>query len=177
MTPASGNEHDAAEGERPPAPPPPCRHEKALATMLIVAVLGAVLFPIAQNWSDRPRDNFPLSYYPMFTNSRTNEYTVTHLVGIDHRGEERILPYWLAGRGGFNQVRKQIRKWVRNGEATRLGLVVAGRVAQRDDDYFREVVAVEVVTGVYRLDDYFLGSTGPVRREVHARVAVENARR
>jgi hypothetical protein len=118
-----------------------------------------------------------LSYYPMFTDSRTNEYTVTHLVGIDHRGKERILPYWLAGRGGFNQVRRQIRKWVRNGEATRLGLVVAWRVAQRDDGFFREVVAVEVVTGVYRLDAYFLGNTEPVRREVHARVAVESARR
>ncbi|MGH8018982.1 MAG: hypothetical protein ACREIA_11940 [Opitutaceae bacterium] len=138
-------------------------------------MLGAVLAPVAQNWSDDPRDDFPLSYYPMFISGRDNERDITHLIGIDAQGGEHILPFRLAGPGGFNQVRKQIRKGVHMGGASDLVRQVAER-ASRNEAY-NDLVAVEVVTGVYRLDDYFEGHIEPVRRRVHARTLMEDARR
>jgi len=57
--------------------------ERNLAVAVSVALVAAVLGPLRQQGRVRPRDGFPLSYYPMFSARRTGQLAVTHLVGVD----------------------------------------------------------------------------------------------
>jgi hypothetical protein len=141
--------------------------EKAYAAVVSVLTVGAVLWPLARNWSREPEDGFPLSHYPMFSARRPKEAVVNYLVGLDARGGRRLLPYTLAGTGGLNQVRRQINRAVREGRAEALCRSVASAVAERNDE-FGEVAIVQVVTGRYRLVGYFAGEKEPVSEKVRA---------
>lgn len=149
--------------------------EKWLAGGFSLALIGAVLWPVVQNWRRRPRDNFPLSYYPMFSAKRSQRVRVTYLVGHDAHGQRRIISYKLAGPGGMNQVRRQIRRIVRQGRADQLCRAVAGRIAHAQAGPWADLVTVQVVTGTYRLDDYFSGKQSPLSEVVHAEHAVKGA--
>jgi hypothetical protein len=144
---------------------------KAAAGGLSLLTVGAVLWPVARNWRGKPRDGFPLSHYPMFSAKRAEVVRVNHLVGLDERGERRLLPYRYAGAGGMNQVRRQINKRVREGSADGLCRVVAARVAL--EETLADVTTVQVVTGRYRLADYFSGRREPVSERVRASRPVE----
>jgi hypothetical protein len=87
-------------------------------------------------------------------------------VGVGARGERQLLPHTYAGTGGLNQARQQINKIVRGGKAD-----------QEDEKRFAGVVTVQVVTGRYRLSDYFTGKRKPVRELVNASCPVERNRR
>ena len=142
--------------------------EKGFAGVFSALVVGAVLLPVVQNWRERPKDGFPLSYYPMFSLKRSDSTTVRYLVGLDAHGERHLLPHTYAGTGGLNQVRRQINKVVRGGKAGTLCRLVAARVAQRDEERFAGVVTVQVVVGRYRLTDYFAERRGSVWERMDA---------
>jgi hypothetical protein len=146
---------------------------KGFAGGLSVLTIGAVLSPIVQNWREEPRDGFPLSYYPMFSAKRSKTASVTYLVGLYAQGGRRLLPYVYAGTGGLNQVRRQINRAVREGRADKLGQIVAGKVALVGEEPFAAVVTVQVVTGKYRLADYFADKRDPISEFVHASCPVE----
>lgn len=142
------------------------RRNRAGAASLVL--LGAVLAPVRQHWRATPGDGFPLSSYPMFTARRAATGTVTHLVGLDRAGQRRLLPSSVAGPGRLNQVRRQLWRAVRSGRAAEACRAVADRLAQHPGARFADVVEVRVVTGTYRLDDYFAGRTEPVAERVDA---------
>jgi hypothetical protein len=151
---------------------------KWLAGLLGVVLVGAVLSPIAENWRREPEDGFPLSYYPMFTAERGETSSVTHLVGVDGRGNQAPLPYTFAGTGGLNQVRRQISRIVSRGGADTLCRTVASRVARADRPPFDELVTVRIVTATHDLDDYFTGrNKGAVAERVRAECRVGRERR
>ncbi len=146
---------------------------KWFAAGLSVALLCAVLLPLKENWSAKPQDSFPLSHFPMFTDRRGETYEVTYLVGLDASGNQRKIRHTYAGTGGFNQVRRQIRKTVRKGGAADLCQSVAARVARVKRGELAEVNQVRVVTGEYRLNAFFAGDKTPVAEETHAVCNVE----
>lgn len=146
---------------------------KSFAAALSAVVIGAVLWPIVENWRKEPRDSFPLSYYPMFSLKRQDATTVCFLAGVDGRGERHLLPHTYAGTGGLNQVRRQINKIVRGGKADTLCKVVAAKVAEEDEERFADVVAVQIITGRYRFADFFAGNRTPVREKINAACPVE----
>jgi hypothetical protein len=135
-----------------------------LAGGFSLGLLGAVLWPIAQNWRATPRDDFPLSYYPMFSARRGKSAAVTHLLGLDAAGRRVPIAYALIGPGGFNQVRRQVRARVERGEAALLCAEVAPRAWQAHP----ELVTLQVVTGSYRLHRFFAGDRRPRAEELHA---------
>jgi hypothetical protein len=137
-----------------------------LAGGFSLGLLGAVLWPIAQNWRPEPHDDFPLSYYPMFSRRRGKRASVTHLIGLDAEGRRILIAYRLIGPGGFNQVRRQLRKVVARGGAAAL----CQKVAPRARAAHPEVVTLRVVTGTYTLDRFFRGDRAPRSEEVHAEV-------
>jgi hypothetical protein len=141
---------------------------KALAGLFSLLLIGGTLAPIAENWRDRPRDSFPFSYYPMFSQKRDGTYRVNYMVGLDAQGNRHLISYKLAGEGGFNQTRRQINKRVRKGQAARLCRSVAARVARADQPPYTEIVTVNVVTGSYRFADYFAGNKTPLSEHVRA---------
>lgn len=115
-----------------------------------------------------PQDSFPLSYYPMFSFKRKGDTKITYLVGFDSQGNRKKLPYQFAGQGGLNQVRKQIVKFVRKGQAEKLCKIVASKAALSTDTPDLELVSVQIVTGTFNLTDYFKGQTEPGSEKVHS---------
>ena len=150
---------------------------KTFAAGFSLLLAGATLAPIAEHLREKPRDNFPLSYYPMFTSRRGEVEEVVYIEGLDVRGEGRPLSYKLAGAGGLNQARRQIRRIVRDGWADSLCRAVAEKVARGGKRSLADVAEVRVVTGGYNLASYFSGeSKSPVSEVVHASARVERGR-
>ncbi len=150
---------------------------KMFASCFSLLLAGVTLSPLAEHRRETPRDNFPLSYYPMFTARRGKTEKVVYLEGVDARGEWRPIPYKYAGSGGLNQVRRQIRRVVRRGRAEELCRAVAAEVGGRVRGALADVVEVRVVTGEYHLGDYFTGrDKAPVSEVVHASARIERER-
>lgn len=138
---------------------------------------GAVLLPLRENLRDEPQDDFPLSYYPMFTANRGRYTIVNYFVGVDYDGGKRTLPVALTGTGGLNQVRRQINRAVREGRADEICAALARTVAASRTPELRDVESVLLVRGSYRLKRYFAGDTEPRREVVVASCAVERGDR
>jgi hypothetical protein len=151
---------------------------KRFAGVFSALMICAVLWPVQENWRAKPHDNFPLSYYPMFTAEREGKLKLTYMVGITAQGERLVIPYRYASKGGLNMVRKQIRKRVAQGGAAALAQSVAARLARKKRDHrLAGVVTVQIVTGRYRLAEYFAGNKTPLKEKVHASCAVERVER
>lgn len=125
------------------------------ATVFSLGLALLILSPVRENWQEKPKDNFPLSYYPMFTKNRGEVYKLHYLVGYDKRENRHLIPYTFAGTGGFNQVRRQINKRVSKGEGDKLAQKVAKRVAKSQSAPYSELVRIEVVQGRVHIDNYF----------------------
>ena len=139
-------------------------------------LLGAVLWPVRQNWRAQPCDGFPLSYYPMFSVRRRRRCKVTHVVGIRPGGERVVIPYRYAGLGGLNQVRRQLRRVALEGEPVEFCRAVATGIDRRRDPELAGLAAVELVTGSYDLEEFFRGDREPAARRVHGRHEIEGLR-
>jgi hypothetical protein len=131
-----------------------------------LGLLGAVLWPIVENWRETPRDDFPFSYYPMFSARRGKRASVIHLLGIDAAGRRVPIAHRMIGPGGFNQTRRQLRRIVQRGDAARL----CARVAPRVFRAYPKLVTLQVVTGTYKLNRFFKGDRQPHAELVHAEV-------
>ncbi len=66
--------------------------------------------------------------------------------------------YKLIASGGFNQARRQIRKTLRQERAQKFCDDVAKDVAT--DRRYEDIRDVQIVTGRFRVDDYFAGNKG-----------------
>jgi hypothetical protein len=146
---------------------------KGVAAGFSLLLVGAALWPIVENWREKPKDNFPLSYYPMFSAKRGKKETINYIIGYDAQGARHIVSYTYAGTGGMNQVRRQINTLVKRGEAERLCRDVAARLAAEREGPLAGVVTVQVISGTYRLSDYFSGNKQPVAEEILASAPVE----
>jgi hypothetical protein len=146
------------------------RHARITSLALSVAVLA----PVAQNWRAEPADGFPLSYYPMFSLKREATAPVTHLIGLDGSGHRTRLHARLSGLGGgMNQVRKQLTKAVKNGEAPQLCQYAARTVSRSADPDLARIREVRLITARYDLEGFFRGNTRGTDSKVHARCPVE----
>ncbi|MGQ0793375.1 MAG: hypothetical protein ACT4NX_04720 [Deltaproteobacteria bacterium] len=141
---------------------------KSAACLLSALAILAVLLPIVQNWKERPQDGFPLSYYPMFSAERSGGEKVVRITGYDSRGEQIVIHYGYAGTGGLNQVRRQIRKTVREGRAEELCVAVSRNLAASPKKHYARLETIQIVTSEYRFDDFFAGNKTPVSEKIHA---------
>lgn len=145
-----------------------------MAVVISVLAGAVVISPIVRNWQEKPRDSFPLSHFPMFSFEQRTEGQVTYLVGYDAKGNRIPIPGYYAGVGGMNQIRKQISKAIRAGQARKICELAARRIVQVNDPRFTQVERVELVTSVHRLNDYFSGKNKqPKLQRVHAWAFVE----
>jgi hypothetical protein len=104
----------------------------------------------------------------MFTEKRAEKARVTTTVGFGAQGTRELIPYLFAGTDGLNEVRKQIRKMAQTGKATELCRSVIARIAQSKRERFANVGSVQIVTGEYRLADYFSGNKSLVLDRMNA---------
>ncbi len=132
------------------------KYSQKQAIIISFIILGLVLSPIVENWSSKPKDSFPFSYYPMFSKKRKATYGVYYFVGYDMDQNRHIVSYKLAGTGGFNQVRRQIKKAARSDKALEFTQKVAERISQKKGLPYSELQRIELVKGYYHLEKYFL---------------------
>jgi len=158
-----------------PLPGTPTPPRTWLASVFSVALLLVVASPVVENWKAEPFDDFPLSYFPMFSRETADDQRVTYLIGLNPSGERYLLPYGYAGRGGMNQVRKQMNKLVGQGDASKLCETAASRV-NRQGSRLPEIRTVEVITGRFSLSGYFTGTEIPTVENVRARCSVARGR-
>ena len=149
------------------------RDARRNALVLSAITLFVVTVPIVQNFRADPDDGFPFSYYPMFTARRGEDTGLIHPVGVRADGSEVDLHYRFADDGGMNQVRRQIRKRVRNGQADLLCEEIARNVAASRDPAVSDVVEVQLVDDDYHIRNFFAGQQEPHRRKVLVRCLVE----
>ena len=146
------------------------RKRAALAVSGIV--VAALLAPAAQNWVAKPNDGFPLSYYPMFTKVRGEITTVHHAVAVTADNQRIEIRAAYAGAGGMNTNRRQMRRMVRDGRASKLAETIARNFASSSAARRHGVTHVEVVESEYSLEEFRYGQTDPVSRIVHASAAL-----
>ena len=144
-----------------------------VAVLLSLTMIGAVLWPVQQNWRAKPRDNFPLSYYPMFSAKREAIETFNYLVGHDAEGKRHLIPHTFAGAGGLNAVRRQINRMIREGRPDDIVQAVAKRLAARETGRWSKIVRLDAVTAKYAVDDYFHGHKQPISEKIKASCPVE----
>jgi hypothetical protein len=142
------------------------RRESRWGGLLSVAMLGAVFWPIQQNWREDPKDSFPLSYYPMFSQKREAIENFYYVVGRDARDGRYFIPRKWIGPGGQNQVRKQMRRMIDEGRASDLARSVAKRLAGQKDEPWSRIVSVAVVSGQYAMNDFFHGKKEPASEKI-----------
>jgi len=154
--------------QRPPA-------GKLLAAAFSVAVIGAMLSAVVQNWQARPRDSFPLSYFPMFSYGLNDLQTEHYVAGWDARGDRWAIPFSsIAPGGSIVRVRREtIQTMVRRGESGQLCQDVSRRIADRNARSLRSLVSLEVVTGSFSLAEYLRGNKAPRSEKVLATCAIE----
>ncbi|NJL74529.1 MAG: hypothetical protein HC892_05290 [Saprospiraceae bacterium] len=133
-------------------------------SMILIIILAS---PIKENWKAKPKDNFPLSYYPMFSKKRDTSYTLNYLVGFDANNKRHCIPYYMVSSGGMNQVRRQINKKCKEGESDKLAKKVARRIANSEKAPFDKLEKVVVMEGTYHLEDYFLADRkAPLKEKI-----------
>ncbi|GAB4403759.1 MAG: hypothetical protein OHK0039_03310 [Bacteroidia bacterium] len=132
------------------------KQTKPKAWALTLLLCGAILWPVRENWRPSPRDDFPFSYYPMFSYQRNETYRCTYLVGYDSDSVRHLIPYRYAGSGGFNQVRRQINADRREGRGARLLARVAETWQTRKQAGDPQLVRIDLVQGRYHIDRFFL---------------------
>ncbi|WP_282085009.1 hypothetical protein [Aquimarina algiphila] len=132
------------------------KYSQKQAMWVSILIIALILSPIAENWASKPKDNFPLSYYPMFSKKRKATYGLYYFVGYDTTQKRHKISYKIAGTGGFNQVRRQIRKAARSDRAQAFTQKVAEKIANKKGYPYSNLVRIELVKGYYHLENYFL---------------------
>lgn len=136
--------------------------------LIIAMTLGLVLSPIKNNWEKDPKDNFPLSYFPMFSAARGDRYSSPTLVGFNRDGKRSVVPYTFAGSGGLNEVRRQVRNRIEQHKAQALCEKVARRIARSKRPASAEIESLQVITATHNLNAFFHGNKQPLKEKVHA---------
>lgn len=146
------------------------RHSSRPSSFFGAILLILLAVPIVQNHVDRPRDGFPLSYYPMFSHERSNRTTLRRAVGLRADGSEVPLHYKLAGSGGMNQVRRQMRSRIKGGGAEELAQEIHDNLLETSR--YDDVVEILIVRDRFRLDRVMSGERTPDHRKVYVRMPV-----
>lgn len=145
------------------------------AAIVSLLVCGTVLSPVTEGFKDKPRDDFPLSWYPMFARPRAAEETPVYVVAVDAEGARHKVPqtYWTSG--GFNQGATQLLTARREGASKLEPLCVriAERVGQSRRKEYRDTVEVRILRGHYSREKFFRdGDTSPLREKTLTRCMI-----
>jgi hypothetical protein len=147
---------------------------KPLAVIMSVVISLAVLWPVTENLKKKPVDRFPFSYYPMFSYKRNPVHTLHYVIGYDSAGNRHYIGYNYIGSGGFNQVRRQVNKKVRKGEAEAVLLKTAKRIAKAKKPPYTQIVKIELAKGSFNFDTYYLtGNKLPATETILATKKIE----
>lgn len=128
--------------------------KKSVAAALMAGLVISVLLPVHEDFRGEHGDEFPFSWYPMFSRPRPKLEPVHYVIGLTSDGSRRIIHSRLYVRGGMNQARRQLDRLVRKRKTARATCEKAAEsIATRRA--FDAVVEVRVVRGFYDMEKYF----------------------
>ena len=132
-------------------------------------MLFLVWWPVQENWHQPPVDNFPLSYYPMFSFERKEFAHVTHPIGYTQDQKRITIPLEYIGVGGMNTVRKQLRKIIHLDEEHRKQycLSILQKINESGDQQLQQIREIRLITGIYYIADYYQGQKLPRSEDLH----------
>jgi hypothetical protein len=129
---------------------------RVYAVILSVGMALAICSPLHPRLRGVEGDNFPLSWYPMFSRPREEIETLTYVIGLEQDRTRHIIHYSLYSPGGMNSARHHIRDVARSRKAGRATCKhIAKGVAARQKGPLSRVRTVMIVRGKYRLAEYF----------------------
>jgi hypothetical protein len=148
---------------------------KLVAAAFSVAMIGAMLTAVPQNWQAVPRDSFPLSYFPMFSAQRPDLQTEHYVAGWDARGNRYVIPYGsIAPGGSLVRIRRAtVRAMVARGQARQVCQNVSRRIVARNEPALRSLVRLEVVSGTFNLFEYLRGNKAAKSEVVRATCPIQ----
>jgi hypothetical protein len=153
----------------------PAANDGSRAThyVLLAAVSLVVISPALAR---QPKDDYPLSSYPMFSTNKDPKTTVSQAVAL--AGEEvTVLGPRFLGTDEVLQARATIARAVRAGPQATAALCadIARRVAERGE--MRAATHVEIRTVTHDSLVYFgTGDTKPAQTSSHARCPVSHGK-
>ena len=139
----------------------------------VVATIVVALVVVSPALSDKPRDGYPLSTYPMFAWEMKRVASVEHAVYF-REGSTEALPVAprFVGTDEVLQARATIARAIRKGSERQAEVCaeIAGRLAKDGSTGAR---AVELRTGTYDAVAYFTEDRRePQKNVIHLRCAV-----
>jgi hypothetical protein len=143
------------------------RMERFRAAFTTIAFCLAVLSPLVPGSDGRPRDGFPLSWYPMFRGTRPARETVLWVRAELANGTTRPVATGWWTPGGLTEGRAHLERAVKTGAQGRFCQDLAAQFGERTRGWASEVVALAVVRSTWTLAAYF---TAPEPRPESERV-------
>lgn len=144
-----------------------------LLLALVLHALVAILV-VAPAFRDPPRDDFPLSNYPMFSERKDPRVTIQQVVARAPGGPEVVLPPRFVANEEVMQAAATIRRAMSAGPAalSQLCSEVSERVGRADDPELGLATQVEIYSRRFHAVKYFSGDTSPEHEETLARCQV-----
>jgi hypothetical protein len=126
------------------------------AAIVSIGLIGAALAPIVRSPDD---DDFPLSTFPMFATPRPATLGMAYALGVTGEGRARPLKPRHLGTGEVMQAFAMLQRAADGGGVDRAALcaAIAGRVA--GDAGYRDVVAIQIVSGAHDAVAYLADGT------------------
>jgi hypothetical protein len=137
-------------------------------SIVSLVVCLTVFSPVRQNFAEPPKDDFPLSWFPMFARPRPEYEKVDHVVGFDAEGKRYKVGHTWWTAGGFNQGSTQLRGIRKRGSAALEPFCarVAEKIASRSSD-LDAVTEIKIMYGTYSRERWFrYGERKPLREKV-----------
>jgi hypothetical protein len=135
--------------------------------LLFAATLAVVVSPAL---AGSPKDDFPLSTYPMFASNKDTKTTVDQAVGLGE-SEPVVLGPRFMGTDEVLQARAVLSRAVRSGHASTLCAEIAARVAA--DPALADVRQIEIRNVTHDSIRYFAEKDrSPLAQRTHVRCAV-----
>ncbi len=146
---------------------------KPAAAAIMLGLTISVFLPVSTEFRGTHGDEFPFSWYPMFSAPRPKLERVHYVVGLTEEGERKIVHSRYYVKGGMNQARKQIDRLASKRSTAKATCEKAARNISRRR-YYKDVVELRVVRGYYDMEKYFARREKlPEKEYVRARCRVE----
>lgn len=149
--------------------------DKQRAALISVALCAVVISPIRQGFAEKPVDDFPLSWFPMFARPRPEVESPVYAVAIEASGARHKLTQSWWTSGGFNQGATQMIRAAADGQAAldEMCARIAKKVRRRALTEHAQVEEVHIYKGSYSREAYFRdGDRAPIRERRLARCSL-----
>jgi hypothetical protein len=141
--------------------------ERIRAAATTIALCLAVLSPLIPADDGKLKDDFPLTWYPMFRGVRPSVETLLWVRASLADQTTRPVPvgYWT--RGGMSEGRAHLDRAVAERDLPEFCAFVARELGRRRSGWAPRVMTLEVVRTRWRLETYFTRSdAAPLNEKV-----------